>query len=214
MYNFQYPDFKHTKWDDIVPGIDGAEGWYSDDLYPGKRVIFFLGAWGYRDALSCMSATMEEPYWDTTVKFHSGFLRLANRAWDVIFPYLNTTKPIIFAGHSMGGALASIIAYRYIISYGKVPGLELYATATLIGNHTYSERMKNYYKNLYIKGVGFDIVPRLWYLGLFVGYGKFWKLKMYPRKTDTKWYHRFIEDHQPWILLQVIPKEEDDESMG
>jgi len=205
MYKFHNPDFPHTKWDDIVPGIDGAEGWYSDELYPGKRVIFFLGAWGYRDALSCMSATKEEPQWFPGIGIHSGFLRLADRAWDAIKDHLDTHKPIVFAGHSMGAAIASIIALRYTLEFCKLPLLELYAMPTIVGDAVFADTMVTVFGVLPNHTAGMDIVPRIGWLSWLLGYRSYTKNRHYKVESSLPWWERLLADHEPEVYRRTIP---------
>ena len=58
---------------------------------------------------------------ETVGKVHSGFKGEVDEIWPLIEKELETnTKPLWFCGHSLGGALATICAGRYVLSYLKM----------------------------------------------------------------------------------------------
>lgn len=209
MYKFFPPNFPHTPYDDFVDGYNGCEGWVSDSLYKDTRVIFLYGAWGQRDAISCANVTMQEDA-ESGFRFHGGFLNLANRVWPDLKKHFRTPKKIVFAGHSMGGAIASILAMKYYMTFGVKAGLDLYGTPPLLGDSHTVNIFKSIYPNMVCHYVGLDIVAHLSYIGWWLGYKKPWK-NLYYNNGDNKlpwyrFYRRLFADHEPQEYINHIPE--------
>lgn len=81
---------------------------------------------------------------ETVGKVHRGFKREVDDLW----PYLETAlqenkKPLWFAGHSLGGAMAKICASRCLLSHIKSEPEELYTYGSpRVGNKTYVNHVK------------------------------------------------------------------------
>jgi len=141
---------------DIVQG-------YMKDL-DDKRIIFFYGTMSFIDIISDGFFFKLSPEWDPSVKLHAGFLFQADIAWKLIQPYLNTDKKIILAGHSLGGAIATILAYR--ISSARLITL---AAPSCVGDKKFKEEFskRGIQAENYCYGV--DVVPRIHWISWIVG---------------------------------------------
>jgi pimeloyl-ACP methyl ester carboxylesterase len=145
--------------------LDIVQGYYRD--IDNKRLFFFYGTMGWKDILCDALCSSITPKWDENIKLHLGFWIQADIAYDLISEWLDPTKEIIFAGHSLGGAIAMILAYRYS---KRAPcrfiGL---ATPGCVGDLKFRKeyQKRNIESVNYVYGI--DVVPRVYLITWVVG---------------------------------------------
>jgi pimeloyl-ACP methyl ester carboxylesterase len=119
-----------TFFDDDTPGPQGVEGWWSDNIIPGRRVFWLNGTWwekneklpykGYKDIYIDADFFPKKAFWNNKLKFHKGFLEYADQAWDMLKDLILEKERPIFLGHSLGAAIAQILALRYGVETEKI----------------------------------------------------------------------------------------------
>lgn len=102
---------------------------------------------------------------------HSGFLTSVNRLWPHIFDHLqaNQNKPVYFTGHSLGAAMATIMATRMLHTHDMVKPRALFTYGSpkpfsIIGAKTTAAGVPHH---RWVNNM--DIVPRS--PGFLMGYG-------------------------------------------
>jgi triacylglycerol lipase len=102
---------------------------------------------------------------------HTGFLISVNRLWPQVYSHLmaNPAKPAYFTGHSLGAAMATIMAVRMLHTYEMVKPRALFTYGSpkpfsIIGAHTTAAGIPHY---RWVNNM--DIVPRS--PGFLMGYG-------------------------------------------
>ena len=150
--------------------------------------VFFPGTNSIRDAIQDIKIRRVETV--GSLKIHRGFLQAANSIWPLLKPHLEQLQShkVIFTGHSLGGALATIIAIRYftpdeLVTFGqpRVGGERLKKVLDKI----------NYYR--YVNAS--DIVPRHPWLAF--GYRHHGELRYAStnghRWKNPSWFEMFFD---------------------
>jgi hypothetical protein len=98
-------------------------------------------------------------------RVHAGFKKIQNEMFSMIQPdwmyrYINSTKEVCITGHSLGGALATIHAFRlrYFIQNRIV--LTTFGSPR-VGNDGFSRHMLNIIDKSYRYVNGYDIIPHV-----------------------------------------------------
>lgn len=71
-------------------------------------------------------------------KVHAGFQNALNEVWPTLEKNLDKNRKVIIAGHSLGGALAQLLAYRLALKNYKVSGVYTYGSPR-VGNSDFKE---------------------------------------------------------------------------
>jgi hypothetical protein len=167
MFNLLDPPCVKTEFSENGMTQEGVKGWWSDDLSPGKRTICFLGTsvpshqdlplYGYADLVADLFAFPLRPDWCHHYRLHGGFLSYEERAWTMIQSVLTVDKPIIIIGHSMGAAIAAILALHAIHSIPNFRSdCHLFALPTCIGNQVFKDDFESCHPETQDFCVGWD----------------------------------------------------------
>ena len=108
-------------------------------------------------------------------KFHMGFIRARAAIWDPLFAAVDAERkqndrPIWITGHSLGGALAMLAAWRFKRKF--VPVHQIYTFgAPMIGNNLAAEAFDREFPDRIFRYVNFpDPVPKLPTVSLIADY--------------------------------------------
>lgn len=71
-------------------------------------------------------------------KVHAGFQTALNEVWTALEKNIDKNRKVIIAGHSLGGALAQLLAYRLSLNNYNVSGVYTYGSPR-VGNSIYKE---------------------------------------------------------------------------
>lgn len=114
-------------------------------------IVVFRGTASVQNALSDIQATQEDM---TSVRgqgmgrVHSGFYRALNSVSATIARSIEELRdrrqPVLFTGHSLGGALATLAVAQAIAPPDSVTGLYTYG-APRVGNRTFKENFDSHY---------------------------------------------------------------------
>ncbi|HMO15360.1 MAG TPA: lipase family protein [Pirellulaceae bacterium] len=105
-------------------------------------------------------------------RFHSGFMSALNDIWDPLFAkvdnaYSECERPVWLTGHSLGGALALLCAWRLHQHFVAVHQICTFG-APMIGNDIAAEAFKREFPSKIYRYVDIgDIVPKLPTISLF-----------------------------------------------
>ena len=153
-----------------------GEGVMVDDTTTDTRVILnntenglivaFRGTAYLRNWITDADARFEK--WDE-IKIHAGFWNALESVWGDMCEEISNPKQVWFTGHSLGGALAMLAAYRFDLEFpGMVQGVYTFGQPR-VGNAMF----RNAY-NSALKGKTFrivhndDVIPRVpWLLGSY-----------------------------------------------
>jgi len=183
MINFQFPNFPHTKWDDNVETFEGVEGWYSDDIKEGWRVIYADGTWydnapkapnkGIGDILTDLDARKKPVIFDKTLKGHAGFINYGNKAYQTLYTQdvFNTDKKLLFMGHSLGAALIIHVALLYQNYYDeKQIAIRLFGLPRPWGTGALCAYVRKHIKDYKSWSVGYEGTDWLRGISLLTGF--------------------------------------------
>jgi hypothetical protein len=142
---------KHERWF-ATPTYDGASVYVNDD----NVILSFRGTANFQDWLADISISQEVGYGG---KVHTGFSRLAQALWFQIkdsvasFP---DNLPIFITGHSLGGALASLIGANVKEDFPDRQSYVYTFGCPRVGNNAFA----NSYKPVHYRVVNNnDVVP-------------------------------------------------------
>lgn len=163
------------------------------DLVPTPAALVFRGTqvtsgWSWRDIRTNMELGMAP--WETGGQVHEGYAAALRRIWPDVANHLAVLPPetkLYFAGHSLGGALATVASTLYR------PGwVETYTFgAPRVGDLAFARRLRHVHRFVHAG----DIAPK--YPSTFLGYrhpgdtllvgGEHWHI---GRRGRVKWRRR------------------------
>lgn len=186
---FNYRPPSGSTYVDKIPGPDGVEYWYKFEA--GHLRLFVYGAWGMRDAITTMAATRTRPFWDRSVKVHSGFYRQAHDIiGDMVFHFM-AADSISLEGHSMGAAVAVIIGDYITKTMDREVHVHAFALPRCIGN---SRFIRKYKPDITAYYNGLDIIQTTILLHPYLGI-KPTKVLRRPGTIKAPWYKKPFIDH-------------------
>lgn len=228
MFNLIVPPCNFTKFEDSTPGFEGAEGWWSDDLIPGKRVLYFMGTWwdnthsapfkGKGDFLADILIFPLRTPWNLKYRIHGGFQVWALNGWDATVEIRKTDKPLVIIGHSLGANIAAQVALRHKQTFpNSSVEVQLFSMPTCFANYFFK---KDFQKTLPLTRnhtVGFDVPKLLWLFSLplfLLGnpvknvhytYKHIWKNSWkHPIKRIGEFVNFIGQDHQPATIIEYV----------
>lgn len=170
-----------TFFDDGPPGPQGVEGWYSDRIVKGKTVFWFEGTWwkkdmklpfyGFGDIAVDGDFWPTTPSWHSKIAFHKGFLNYADRGWNLLKEKLLECDNPIIAGHSLGGAVAQIVALRFVLETGKSVTCIVGGSPGAWGDRRARKLFRTLVPDCLSIQNGWDMVVGTKYIGTLVGLG-------------------------------------------
>lgn len=179
---------------DITPGPDGLEYWVRVNDKRKTVEIFIYGFWGGNDLWSVLSVTTKPLLWNQRARAHSGFVRqaetLISHEADLIHFYVEEGYKFLYTGHSMGAAVAILLADRHDKLYDEVPTCEVFACPRCIGNQGFIDSFQVPVTAHY---VGADIIRAtalVFWLGCV-----FSEIKNHESKSNKPWFKRLFSDH-------------------
>lgn len=213
MYDFQTITPNRTAWADDIPGFTGNEGWYEDT--DTHRIIFVAGVWwdDNKDAPWNGKGDIFNVLGVFPKRFgkhygHGGFIRYAESAITTLLACgaLQTDKPLLILGHSMGAGIAPYLAMRLQELNKKVDNVILYACPTAWGSPGMRKKFKTIFPNAESYVVGNDYTQFTGLLTFPLLYGPPIKPKHIKRKYKSfkEWKNSFIDDHWPWMIKSFI----------
>lgn len=213
-YDFQTITPNRTPWTDDIPGFTGNEGWYEDT--PTHRIIFVSGVWwddnkeapwGGKGDIATVLDVWPRRFMNSSG--HGGFVQYATMAYRTLESkgILTNDKPMIIAGHSLGAAVAAMLALRLVATGYRVHKVVLYACPTAWGRPKLRKLFEQLFPGTVNHVVGNDYVQftNLFTLPLFLGppcKKKHYKVK---HKGLKAWVNGFIDDHWPQSMKNYIP---------
>ena len=215
MYDFQSITPNRTAWEDDIPGFQGNEGWWEET--PTHRIIFFYGVWWddnkgapHKGKGDLFAVTKILPRKFLNGYAHGGFASYADKALKYLSMagILNTEKPLIIAGHSLGGAVASLVALALIEAGRKVDDVVLYACPTAWGSPKLVRAFRKFFPEARNHIVGNDYTQFTHILTLPFMYGSPAPIVKYRRKyySFLEYIHSPVDDHWPWVMAGYVPK--------
>jgi len=188
-FNWFSPPDAHI-WKELdAQGFNGPEGWWSDSVIEGKRVIFAYGTggspdihqkfFGIEDIFIDASLFGIRPLWNKTMFFHSGFFNYCERTCILLQEAFTTTKPIVFIGHSLGAAFIAITAIKFKILNPDHPcELQTYALPTCWASRKTCKEAMKMFPNWKNRVIGNDPTQIAWVLIplSLVGPNNIWKI--------------------------------------
>ena len=227
MFDFQRPNFEHTKWDEKENTFDGNAGWYSDSLKEGWRVIYAEGTWhdkspfekGNEDYLTDANIKPSSVIFDKQMKGHSGFLNYGDRTFvclqkaNVFF----TDRKLMFIGHSLGaGAIIyAALLYNYYTDSQKKIAIRVFGLPRPFGNNALCKYVEKFDFKAF--SIGNEFVDKLYILSFLMGYRRPLPLIKKQNKINytgtignkiNQYFQSLNEDHQPQLYVKMITNEE------
>lgn len=153
-------------------------------------VLVFRGTLGLGDTLTDMNALMSD--WRGVGKIHSGFRKDIDRVWPLLVDKLKHLElPIFIAGHSLGGALATLAAALLMKESGLPRPAAVYTFGSpRVGDREFAESIHDLFHCRVVNG--HDVVPTV---------PLPFSMKPFPVYQHTGELHRLLADGQ----LSVAP---------
>ena len=98
----------------------------------GYQIICFRGTESLKDIITDLRVNKTDAF-DGKGKVHSGFHNAVDDVYKKIEQAININRKIIVTGHSLGGALAQLMAYRLAVNKYQVSGIYTYGSPR-VGN--------------------------------------------------------------------------------
>lgn len=141
---------------------------------------------------------------DTKGKVHAGFKDEVDKIWPYVEKYLKSsivkkTDKVIITGHSLGAAMATIVASR-VKQLGKEVSLYNFGSPR-VGNHDWAEQFDDIPTWRFVNNN--DIVCKVPPYGLFTHIGELNYINYYGNIRKNTWWQRFKDQMRGrWRALQ------------
>lgn len=125
---------------------------------------------------------------------HQGFLEQFNSVKDLVSEEINLEKKIIFCGHSLGGALASIASLYYSYLFNKLDFCCITFGSPRVGNYLFSRLFDYRIKKCYRFINDRDPIPEIISFWIYEHTKGYYLLKNNSNQTEeVSWYEYFKE---------------------
>jgi len=231
MFNFQFPDFTHTKWDEDKATFEGVEGWWSDDIIPNARVIYADGTWydntptakhkGYGDIVADLKCSKKSVLFDTELEGHTGFMGYGEKAYSILFStgVFDTDKHIVFMGHSLGAALIVHVALLYdrYFNAEKPISVRLFGMPRPWGTRKLCKYARNILKDYKSWSIGNEFVDLLHITSFLLGMKRPYRNIKLPSKVVysgniidriKQFFSSMVTDHYPQEYITRLTDDE------
>ena len=221
MFDLMNPPCTKQEFSEYGIDKEGVKGWWSDDLVPGSRVLFFIGTavvsdsseplGGFKDLAADLIAFPLRASWHPEYRLHAGFLAYADRAWEFTSDIRKTDKPMIILGHSLGASIAAIYAMRYKLSQSNQVSCQLFALPTCLAGKRFRDDFKSNFPDSRDWCVGWDPVRWLRVVGYLVllGLGCPVPIKRFkyhhPVASIGNFFYQIIQDHLVPKIMEHVP---------
>lgn len=170
----------------------GAQAFWFDNRWDAVIICRGTEPSDWNDIRANVNLWMEVA--ETVGKVHRGFNREMDRLWPRLEKaLLRNRKPLWFAGHSLGGAMATICAGRCKLSYIKSNPEELYTYGSpRVGNQCYVQFTRLRHHRWVNNNDVVPTVPPSW-----LGYrhcGQEWYLNYHGQLRKLNWSGRILDN--------------------
>lgn len=180
----------------------GAQAYWFDNRWDAVIICRGTEPSDWNDIRANVNLWMEVA--ETVGKVHRGFKREMDRLWPRLEKaLLRNRKPLWFAGHSLGGAMATICAGRCKLSYIKSNPEELYTYGSpRVGNQRYVQFTRLRHHRWVNNNDVVPTVPPTW-----LGYrhcGQEWYLDFQGQLRKLNWSGRLLDNWRGlWESLRM-----------
>tara|TARA_R110002096_G_scaffold206192_10_gene392413 strand:+ start:35333 stop:36256 length:924 start_codon:yes stop_codon:yes gene_type:complete len=133
-----------------------------------RFVLVIRGSKGKEDWKLNLQAKQRHIWFDVPGRIHTGFWRALNQIWDaVIIPLMalskSSGKKIVISGHSLGGAIATLVAARIATKFDRESIVSIYTFGQpRVGNAKFAKSMNEQFEGAFFRFVNHrDIVTMI-----------------------------------------------------
>ena len=141
----------------------------------------------------------------TSAKMHEGFVEAYMSIQNELHPYVEMTKPakLTMTGHSLGGALATLCAIDFRLTYNDRFNIELFTYGSpRVGNHSFVELVNRHIPESVRFVNGLDIVPGV--PGRINGYRHVDEVNRIGRRFTLRLFSARVRDHSMDNYISAI----------
>lgn len=160
---------------EYVVETNGVRALQGFDSYTNSLFIAFRGSSNMQNWIDNIQISKVSPYNDTSISVEKGFYKAYSYVRDKLLSYLPdlvgkyNTNSIIITGHSLGGALATLMTYNILTVY---PGYSILYLINFgsprVGNPAFVQHLNDFSFTYYRITHHYDMVPHV--PEEFVGY--------------------------------------------